>query len=176
MRIAALMFCFWAAAALADTPATSASDKALGVVQAGYAGTWNIDETDFLTDFSRAATKQYQLTRDCMLAGALLDCKLLAAGIQQGEQRFFWDAASNSYRVEMDVGTRSQPALTLTVNGSSWTFLQDLPGPGGKPMQLRIQRQYHSASEVSYSVSYSHDGQNWTSMSHGTEILQPAAK
>ena len=172
MRTALLMFCLWAAAAWADAPAPTG----LALIQARYAGTWAVDETAVATDFSRPGTKQYEISRDCALAGAVLDCKLMAQGSLQGEQRFSWDAAAGVYHVEMDIGGRPQPALSLSVKDATWTFLQTLPGPDGKPMQLRILRQYHSATEVSYSASYSRDGVGWTVMTRGTEIHKDTAK
>ena len=173
MRTALAMFCLMAAtAASADPPAPTGLD----LTQLAYSGTWAVDETGFATDFTRAGTKQYELTRLCTQTAAVLDCKLMAQGALQGEQRFTWDAASGSYRIDMDIGGRPQPTFTLSVKGSSWTFQQTLPGPDGKPMQLRILRQYRSAGEVSYSVAYSRDGVAWTLMSRGTEIRKDAAK
>jgi hypothetical protein len=173
MKILALVLALFTTAAVADTPAPAG----LGDIQARYAGTWNITEEAYATDFSRPGNKQYEITRDCTpTTGAVLDCKLMAQGILQGEQRFTWDAASGIYHVDMDIGGRPQPSLTLTVKGASWSFLQAVPGPDGKPMQLRILRQYRSSTEVSYSASYSRDGVNWTLMTHGTEIRKDTAK
>jgi hypothetical protein len=166
------MLCLWAAAALADTPAPAGLD----LIQARYAGTWTVAETAYATDFSRPGDKQYEITRDCALAGAVLDCKLMAQGALQGEQRFSWDAAASVYHVDMDIAGHPQPALTLSVKDATWAFLESVQGPDGKPMQLRILRQYHSATEVSYSVSYSRDGMKWTLMTRGTEIRQASAK
>ena len=161
-----------AAAAAADAPTPAGID----LIQARYAGTWAVAETAYATDFSRAGTKQYDITRDCAPAGAMLDCKLMAQGALQGEQRFTWDAAAGAYHVDMDIGGRAQPPLTLTVKDAVWTFLETLPGPDGKPIQLRILRQYRSASEVSYSANFSRDGLSWTVMSRGTEIRKDSAK
>lgn len=172
MRIAAMMLCLWAVTALADTPAPSGLD----LIQARYAGTWTVAETAYATDFSRPGDKQYEISRDCVLAGAVLDCKLMAQGALQGEQRFTWDAAAGVYHVDMDIAGHPQPALTLSVKDAAWTFLESVPGPDGKPMQLRILRQYHSATEVSYSASYSRDGVKWTPMTRGTEIRKDAGK
>ena len=158
-----------AAVAMADPP----SPTGLDLIQARYAGSWHVEETGYASTFSRPGSKQYDITRDCAPAGAVLDCKLMAQGTLQGEQRFTWDAASGSYHVEMDIGSRPQPPLTLTVNGAAWTFLQTVPGPGGTPIQLRILRQYRTPTEVSYSASYSRDGTNWTLMTRGTEIRKP---
>lgn len=172
MQKAIVSLCFaCATVAAANAPAPTGLD----LIQARYAGTWTVAETAYATDFSRPGSKQYDITRDCAPAGAVLDCKLMAQGVQQGEQRFTWDAKAGSYRVDMDIGGHSQPELTLTVRDAAWTFLQEVPGPDGKSLQLRIQRQYHSASEVSYSVNYSRDGVNWTLMSKGTEVRKDEA-
>jgi hypothetical protein len=159
-----------ATATAADAPAPSADKAGLDLIQARYAGTWTVAETAYAPDFSRPGTKQYDITRDCVPTGTVLDCKLMAQGVQQGEQRFSWDAKAGSYRVDMDIGGHPQPVLSLTVKDAAWTFLQEVPGPDGKPIQLRIQRQYRSPSEVSYSVNYSRDGVHWTLMSKGTEV------
>ncbi len=164
------------AAGAADAPQSPVADSPLDLIQARYAGTWAVDETDYASDFSRAGTKQYEITRDCALAGTALDCKLMAQATLQGEQRFTWDAAAGTYHVDMDIASHPQPPLTLTVKGAAWTFLENPPGPDGKPLQLRIQRQYRSASEVSYSTSYSRDGVSWTVMNRGTEIRKDPAK
>lgn len=161
-----------AAAAAADAPMPAALD----LIQARYAGTWAVAETAYATDFSRAGTRQYDITRDCAPAGTALDCKLMAQGTLQGEQRFTWDAAAGVYHVDMDIGGRPQPPLSLTVKDVVWIFLETLPGPDGKPIQLRILRQYRSAAEVSYSVNYSRDGLSWTVMSRGTEIRKTPAR
>lgn len=168
--VVSCLACALGAAAAAGAPAPSADEAGLDLIQARYAGTWTVSETAYATDFSRPGTKQYDITRDCAPTGAVLDCKLMAQGVQQGEQRFTWDAKAGSYRVDMDIGGHPQPELSLTVKDAAWTFLQEVPGPGGKPIQLRIQRQYRSPSEVSYSVDYSRDGASWTLMSKGTEV------
>ncbi|MGE5624417.1 MAG: hypothetical protein ACM3ZT_02600 [Bacillota bacterium] len=153
-----------------EPPAPPTTATGLALIQARYAGTWKVDETDFDTGVSRAGTKQYEITRDCALTGAMLDCKLMAEGALQGEQRFTWDAAAKVFHVDMDIGGRPQPPLTLTVRDNSWNFLQQVTDRNGNLLHLRIARQYHSDTEVSYSVGYSQDGTNWTVMSQGTEI------
>jgi len=159
-------------AAAADAPALTGLD----LIQARYAGMWHVVEVGYDTDFSRAGTKEYDITRDCAPTGAVLDCKLMAKGALQGEQRFAWDAAADLYHVDMDIAGHPQPQLALSVRDAAWTFQQSVPGPDGKPMQLRIQRQYRSLAEVSYSVSYSRDGgAHWTLMSKGTEVKTDAA-
>jgi hypothetical protein len=171
MRIALVMFCLWASAAVADAPMPTG----LALIQARYAGTWTVQETAYASDFSRPGSKQYDITRVCVLANAVLDCQLMAQGSLQGEQRFTWDAATGVYHVDMDIAGHPQPTLALTVKEAAWTFQQEVPGPDGKPIQLRIQRQYRTATEVSYSVSYSRDGLKWTPMSRGTEIHKAAS-
>lgn len=167
MRKSILGLCLLSCAATAaDAPAPAGLD----LIQTRYAGTWHVEEESYATQFSGPGTKEYEITRACTFAAAVLDCKLVAEGTQQGEQRFTWDAAAGIYHVEMDISGRPQPTLTLSVKGITWTFLQTVPGPAGKPIQLRILRQYHSGTEVSYSASYSLDGTNWALMTRGTEI------
>ena len=167
MRKSILGLCLLSCAATAaDAPAPTGLD----LIRARYSGTWRVEEADYATDFSRPGTKDYEITRTCTSTAAVLDCKLMAEGTQQGEQRFTWDAVASIYHVDMDISGRPQPRLTLSVKGVTWTFLQTVPGPDGKPIQLRILRQYHSGTEVSYSASYSRDGTNWTLMTRGTEI------
>ena len=151
-------------------------ERGLAVIQARYSGTWKVEEADFDTEVSRAGTKQYDLTRDCVQKDAVLDCRLMAQGSLQGEQRITWDAASGSYHVEMDIAGHPQPPLVLTVKGNSWNFLEEVKDRDGRPIKLRIQRQYHSDSEVSISVGYSQDGEHWTVMSRGTEIRRDPAQ
>ena len=171
MRVTFAIICLWSAAAWAAAP------TGLDLIQARYAGTWHVEEAGYDTDFSRASSKEYDITRVCTATGAVLDCKLLAEGALQGEQRFTWDAAAQLYHVEMDIGGHPQPALTLSVRDAAWWFQQDVPGPDGSTVRLRIQRQYRSATEVSYSVSYSRDGgAHWTLMSRGTEVRKDAAQ
>jgi|GEM_PF-6844909 len=164
----------FAASAAGAPPAPLASPAPapteLTLIQARYAGTWKVDNTDFDTAVTRAGEKQYVITRDCSVTGAVLDCKLTAEGKLQGEQRFTWDAASGSYDVEMEIGGRPQPPLKLTVTDNSWNLLQDLHDRDGNPLHYRITRQYRSDTEVSYSSGYSKDGTNWTVVSRGTEI------
>jgi hypothetical protein len=172
MRAAIVMSCLWAAAAWADAP----SPTGLALIQARYAGTWAVEDAAYDTEVSRAGTRQYELTRDCALDGAVLDCKFMAQGVLQGEQRFTWDAAAGVYHVQMDIGGHPQPSLTLTVKDNTWTFLEETADRDGLPIKLRILRQYHSDTEVSSSAGYSRDGQHWTPMSRGTEIRKDAAK
>lgn len=172
MRISLLMFCLWAAGAWAAAPAPDG----LALVQARYAGTWAVEDADYDTEVSRAGTKQYELTRLCVLAGSVLDCKFMALGSLQGEQRFTWDAAAGVYHVEMDVAGHPQPPLTLTVKGNAWNFLEDVKDRDGHPITLRILRQYRSDTEVSVSAAYTRDGEHWTLMSRGTELRKQANK
>ena len=166
MRNVLLMLCLLAAAAWADAPVPTG----LALIQARYAGTWHVEEADYDTEVSRTGTRQYDLTRDCTLKDAVLDCRLMAQGSLQGEQRISWDAAAGSYHVEMDIAGHPQPPLTLTVKGDAWNFLEEVKDRDGQPLTLRIQRQYHSDTEVSTSAGYSRDGVHWTPMSRGTEI------
>lgn len=145
----------------------------LALVQARYAGTWAVEDAAYDTEVSRAGTKQYELTRDCAITGAVLECKFMAQGALQGTQRFTWDAAAGVYHVQMDIGGHLQPALTLTVKDRTWTFLEEAADRDGQPIKLRILRQYHSDTEVSVSAAYSRDGERWTVMSRGTEIHKP---
>lgn len=159
-------------AAWSDAPAPTG----LALIQARYSGTWAVEVAAYDTEVSRASTKQYELTRDCALDGAVLDCRFTAQGVLQGEQRFTWDAAAGVYHVQMEIGGRSQPPLTLTVKDNTWTFLEETADRDGQPIKLRILRQYHSDTEVSSRAGYSRDGQHWTLMSRGTEIRKNAAK
>lgn len=172
MRISLLMFCLWAASAWADTPAPTG----LALIQARYAGTWKVEDADFDTEVTHAGTKQYELTRLCVLSGAVLDCKFMAQGALQGEQRFTWDPAAGVYHVQMDVAGHPQPPLTLTVRGNAWIFLEQTADRDSQPLTVRILRQYHSDSEVSVSAGYSRDSVHWTVMSRGTEILKDPGK
>lgn len=174
MRILPMMLCIVTAAAWADAPAPAATGLAL--IQARYAGTWKVEDTAYDTEVSRAGTKQYQLTRVCILTAALLDCKFMALGSLQGEQRFTWDSVAGVYHVDMDVAGHPQPPFVLTVKGNTWNFLEDVKDRDGQPVKLRILRQYHSDSEVSSSAAYSRDGVHWTVMSRGTELRQEADK
>ena len=172
MRVILAILCLLAAAARADTPAPTG----LALIQARYAGTWKVEDAAYDTEVSRAGTRQYELTRLCVLSGAMLDCKFMALGSLQGEQRFTWDPAAGLYHVEMDVAGHPQPPFILTVKGNAWNFLEDVKDRDGHPIKLRILRQYHSDSEVSVSAAYTRDGVHWTLMSRGTEVRQDAAK
>ena len=175
MRIAPVMLFLLATAAGAAPPTPARTGLAL--IQARYAGSWQVQEVAYDTAVSRAGTKQYEITRDCVLAAAVLDCKLMAQGSLQGEQRFTWDAASGIYHVDMDIAGHPQPPLSLAVKDSTWTFTEAMQDRAGLSMQLRMLRQYHSDAEVSYNAAYSQDGVHWTVMSRGTEIRkEPAAK
>src|SRR5579871_828607 len=99
MRIRFVMLCLWAATAWADAPTPTGLD----LIQARYAGTWKVEDVSYDTEVTRAGTKEYELTRICVLSGTALDCKFMAQGALQGEQRFTWDAAAGVYHVDMDV-------------------------------------------------------------------------
>lgn len=172
MRVSLLMLGFWIAVAWADSPASTG----LALIQARYAGIWKVEDAAYDTEVSRAGTKQYELTRLCVLSGTVLDCKFMALGSLQGEQRFTWDPATGLYHVEMDIAGHPQPPFILTVKGNAWNFLEDVKDRDGQPIKLRILRQYHSDSEVSVSAAYSRDGVHWTLMSRGTEVRQEASK
>ena len=163
-------------AASAVPPIPAVPYTGLDLIQARYAGTYKVDETTSDTEFSRAGSRQYVLTRDCAVQGAALDCKLIAEGTVQGDQEFIWDPSAGVYHVEMTIGDRHQPTLTLSVKGDTWTFLQEIQDRDGKPLHYRIVRQYHSATEVSYSAGFSHDGTSWVLMTRGTELRSDEGK
>ena len=161
----------FSAASLADAPPPASPEPTgLALILARYAGTYNVDETSFDTQYSRASSRQYLILRACTQTGAVLDCKLTAGGVLQGEQRFTWDAAAGVFHVDMDIGGRTQPPLTLTVQGETWTFLQPIQDATGAPMQYRIQRHYRTPTEVSYNAGFSRNGTDWVIMTRGTEI------
>ena len=155
-----------AACALADAPAADPLD----VIANQLAGSWNVEEKSFDSEFSREGSQSYTLVRECKAAEQALTCTFTANGQLQLAQRFTWDAGAKAYRVDEVVGGHPQPPLKLSIQGNTWTYLQETHDRAGTPIHYRILMVFRTSSGVSYSTGFSRNGTDWVMMTKGTQI------
>jgi hypothetical protein len=138
------------------------------------AGTWKANGQTYVTDFSKAGTDTSTLHNECWQSGIFYACDQIVDGDSKALIVFTPGEKEGSY---INYGiVPSQPAAAghLKIAGDHWTYGGITEGE--KPPYWRtinIFSTANGATVIHYSVQFSKDGTDWTTMKDGVETKQP---
>lgn len=170
MRKSIVALCLFCAASAAAGDAPTGLDRLALLLP----GTWKTEGQTLDSPVSKAGPQHYTTRRDCWREPDAYKCVSVVNGTLQLYDVYGWDAAAGVYHQTRVTPQGRQPDFTVTVQGGSWTFQQDITRADGSTAHLRIVRSLAGAT-ASYDESFSLDGKAWVDVAKGVDTrLDPA--